>query len=63
MICTSLLQNHSVMCTDKTNNKAIKYDPSKSVLKLQVGEQIKLTESDFIRLFRAFFAEIEAKFM
>ncbi len=59
MICNSILQNHGVMSADKT----IKYNPSKSILKLQIGEEIKLTESDFVRLFRAFFAEIETKFM
>jgi hypothetical protein len=62
MICTLLLQNHGVMCTDKTNNKTIKYNPEKSVLKLQVEAPIKLSESDFLRLFRAFFEEIESKF-
>ena len=59
MMCNSILQNHGVMSADKT----IKYNPSKSILKLQIGEEIKLTESDFVRLFRAFFAEIETKFM
>lgn len=63
MICTSLLQNHGVMCTDKTNNMTIKFSPAKSILKLQVGDEIKLTESDFVLLFRAYFAEIETKFM
>ncbi len=58
MICTSLLQNHGVMCTDK----AIKYNPEKSVVKLKIGDEIRLTEPDFALLFRAFFAEIETKF-
>src|SRR6266851_1839908 len=43
MICTSLLQNHGVMCTDKPN-KTIKYSPEKSVVKLKIGDEIKLTE-------------------
>jgi len=47
------------MATDKT----IKYTPAKSILKLQVGDEIKLTESDFVLLFRAFFTETETKFM
>ena len=59
MMCNSILQNHGVMAADKT----IKYNPSKSILKIQVGEKIKLTESDFVLLFRAFFAEIETKFV
>jgi hypothetical protein len=48
-----------VMCADKT----IKYSPEKSVVKLKIGDEIKLTESAFVALFKAFFAEIEAKFM
>jgi hypothetical protein len=35
----------------------------KSVLGLAIGDEIKLTEADFARLFRTYFAEIEAKFM
>lgn len=56
------MQNHGVMCADKTN-KTIKYSPEKSVVKLKVGEKIKLTESAFVALFKAFFAEIENKFV
>ncbi len=33
------------------------------LLKIQIGKEIKLTESDFVHVFRAFFAEIETKFM
>lgn len=43
-------------------DEATKYDPAKSILKLQVGQEIKLTESDFDLLLTAFFAEIEIKF-
>lgn len=32
-------------------------------MKLKIGDEIKLTESAFVALFKAFFAEIEAKFM
>ena len=31
-------------------------------MKLKIGDEIKLTESAFVALFKAFFAEIEAKF-
>jgi hypothetical protein len=58
MLCNSILQNDGMLAADKT----IKFNPSKSVLKLQIGDEIKLTEADFVRLFRAFFDEIEAKF-
>ena len=62
MICTSLLQNHGVMGADQAN-KSIKYNPEKSVLHLKIGDEIKLTEAAFIALFKAFFAEIETKFV
>jgi hypothetical protein len=59
VLCNSILQNHSVMSPDKT----IKFSPEKSILKLQVGDEIKLTESDFVLLYRAFFDEIETTFV
>jgi hypothetical protein len=43
MICNSLLQNRGVLSADKT----IKYDPEKSVVKMRIGHEIKLTESVF----------------
>jgi hypothetical protein len=51
------------MCTDKTNDKAMKHSPEKSVVKLNTGDKIKLNESGFHALFKAFFAEIETKFV
>jgi len=59
MMCNSILQNHGVLSADKT----IKFNPAKSILMLQIGDEIKLTELDFVILFRAFFAEIETKFV
>ena len=59
IICNSIMQNHGVLAADNT----IKWNPAKSVLKLQIGDEIKLSESDFVLLFNAFFAEIEAKFV
>jgi len=61
MICTSLLQNHGVMCTDKAN-ETTKYLSEKSIVKLKIGDEIKLTESAFVAPFTAFFAEIETEF-
>jgi hypothetical protein len=58
MLADSILQHHGVLSADNT----IKYDPARSVLKLKLGDEINLTESDFIALFRTFFSEIEAKF-
>lgn len=47
------------MCADKT----IKFDPAKSVLKYKVGDEIKLNEEDFALISKAFFAEIESKYL
>jgi hypothetical protein len=47
------------MGTDKT----IKFDPARSVLKYKVGDEIKLNEAHFVLLSKAFFAEIERKFL
>lgn len=37
--------------------------PKTSVLKLGVGDQVRLSEEDFVRLFRAFFAELETRYL
>ncbi len=58
MLCTSILRNHGVLGADKT----IKYKPETSVLKLQIGDEIRLDEAQFRALFEAFFSEIEARF-
>jgi hypothetical protein len=58
MLCNSILECGGVMSADKT----IKFSPAKSILELQIGDKIKLTESDFVPLFKAFFAEMEAEF-
>jgi len=41
----------------------VEYVPEKSVVNLKVCDEITLTESAFVAFFKAFFAEIEAKFM
>ncbi len=58
MLCTSILGNDGVLAADKT----IKYTPEKSVLKLRIGDEIRLDEAQFRALFTAFFSEIERKF-
>ncbi len=58
MLAASLIEPGRVLGADKT----IKYDPAKSVLKLKIGEPIRLAEADFARLARAYFAAIAATF-
>ena len=36
--------------------------PEGSVLKPKVGDEVKLTEADFVRLSKAFFTEIEKEY-
>ncbi len=59
VLCTSLLQNGGEMIADST----IKMKPATSVLKYDVGDQIALTEKDFVAISKAFFAEIESKYV
>jgi len=58
MLRNSILDNKNKMAADKT----IKYDAAKSVLKYKIGDAIRLNEEAFVTLFKAFFAEIEARF-
>jgi hypothetical protein len=58
LLCSSLLSNHGVFCVDKTIN----YKPETSVLKLRVGNEIRLDEKQFRLLFGAFFSEMQQKF-
>jgi hypothetical protein len=52
------MNNGGIMRSDKQ----IKLTPDRSVLKLHVGDQIKLREKDFERLSSAFFDELERRF-
>jgi hypothetical protein len=55
----SAVRNDGIVAADKT----IKLSPSTSVLKHQVGDEIKLSEQDFVQVSQALFAEIERKFV
>lgn len=44
-------------------NNVIKYIPDQSVVKLNIGNQIRLTAEEFERLSAAFFEELERKFL
>jgi len=58
VLAGSLMENGGRMGSDKS----IKLEPSESLLKYELGEQIELDENDFNLLARAFLAEIERKF-
>ena len=58
MLCNSAMNNNSKLGADKT----IKYVPENSVLKYEIGDEINLNVSDFNRLYKGFFAEIESKY-
>jgi hypothetical protein len=45
------------------SNDVIKYIPDPSVLKLHVGDKIRLTQAGFERLSAAFVGEIERRFL
>lgn len=59
VLCNSIMLNNGLMLADST----IKLDPSKSLLKYKVGDKIKLNEKDFLLIFKAFFGEIEKKYL
>jgi hypothetical protein len=58
MLSTSILSHRGVLTADKT----IKYDPEASILKLKIGDEIRIGEARFLALFRAYFAELRRRF-
>ena len=58
LLVESLINNDGVL----RGNNAIEYVPAESVLKLEIGDRIRLTADDFERLPTAFFAELERTF-
>jgi|WetSurMetagenome_2_1015567.scaffolds.fasta_scaffold223489_2 hypothetical protein len=58
MLSSSILEHQGFLAADKT----IHYTPSKSILKYKLGDPIKLTEDDFMKLYHAYMEEIENKF-
>jgi len=68
VLCNSILLNEGKLQVEKLPgwpNSAVaglKLPPDTSVLKLRVGDEVKVSEADFVRLAKAFFAEIEKKY-
>ena len=68
VLCNSILLNQGKLQVDKLpgwpNSAVAKLTlpPEKSLLKLAVGDEVKLTEADFVRLSTAFIAEIDKKY-
>ena len=68
VLCNSVLLNRGRLQVDKlpgwpnSAGSGIKLPPEKSVLKLELGDEVRLTEADFARLSKAFFAELEKRF-
>ena len=69
VLCNSILLNQGKLQVDKLPGwpnsavSSLKLPPEKSLLKLRVGDDVKLNEADFVRLSKAFFAEIEKKYL
>ncbi len=59
LICDSLINNKGIL----RGINVIAYIPDQSVVKLNIGDQIRLTGDEFERLSAAFFAELERKFL
>ena len=69
VLCNSILLNQGKLQVDKLPGwpnsavSSLKLPPEKSVLKLRVGDDVKLSEADFVRLSKAFFAEVEKRYL
>jgi hypothetical protein len=59
LLSDSLMNNRGEL----RGNNVIKYKPEQSVLKLELGDTISLSATDFERLAKAFLADIDSKFV
>jgi hypothetical protein len=59
LLCESLINEDGIL----RGNNVIKLIPEESVVKLQIGDPIRLTADEFERLASAFFAELERRFL
>lgn len=60
LLADSIMNNGSVL---RNNSNVIKYAPDKSVLKLKVGDPIRLTAAKFEELASAFFDDLKRKYV
>ena len=58
VLCNSIMQNNNIVCADRT----MKFDPAKSVLHHQGGDEIKLNDEGCLLSYGAFFAENERRY-
>jgi hypothetical protein len=69
VLCNSLLLNQGRVQVDKqpgwpmSAGSSLKLPPEKSMLKLKVGDEVELSETDFVRLSTAFFTEVEKRYL
>lgn len=67
VLCNSILLNKGKLQVGKlpawpnSAGSGIKLPREKSLLKLEVGDEVNLTEADFVRLSKLLFAELERK--
>jgi hypothetical protein len=59
LMTDSVMNNGAIL----RGSNVIKFVPEESVLKLPVGDKIKLTAAQFERLSKAFLADIQSKFL
>jgi hypothetical protein len=59
LLADSLMNNRGEL----RGNNVIKYKPDQAVLGLEIGQRIQLSAAEFERLSRAFFDDLEAKFV
>ncbi len=69
VLCNSILLDQGKLQIDKlpgwpmSGGGSLKLPPEKSVLKFKVGDRVKLSETDFVRLSNAFFTELEQRYL
>jgi hypothetical protein len=67
--CNSILFNKGRLKIDKlpgwteSAGASMRLSPETSILKLKAGGEVRLREADFVRLYKAFFAAIEKKYL